>query len=154
MRSIPFIVLLLLCMSFVPSTRAETPATQPFALYVPPRDPEMDRLLEQRDKAQQKLDELLRSRPFDLKLRPVPSDQKPQGPIEHWSGPNRPALFHITPNVVEASPGRYVLHRDTPHVIPESFKFIDPLRDQLGAYYLVHRRATDVDLIDDRPKQK
>ena len=149
-------------MSFCPILRAEVPTTQPFTLYsIPPRDPkqeDMDRLLDQlklrgeRETPRNALPPFAPGiRNFNLNLRPLPAGSKPTGPIEQWAGTTRPALFHITPNVVEASPGHYVLHRDTPQVIPETFKAIDPLRDQLGAYRAVHR-ARDVDLIDDRPK--
>jgi hypothetical protein len=167
MKRLHFSLVVATIVSICPILRAEPPTTQPFTLYSqPPRNPkqdEMDRLLDElgkpRNDANAYRNGALRPAPplspftrgFNLNLTPLPAGTVPSRPVEHWTGSTRPALFHITPNVVQTSPGRYVLHCDTPQVIPESFKVIDLLPDQLGAYRAVHR-ARDVDLIDDRPK--
>src|SRR5438094_10588849 len=104
---IPLVVAI--AMTFCPILRAEVPTTQPFTLFsVPPRDPkqeDLDRLLDSLSKLRSERDALKNALPqiapglgnFNLNLKPLPTDTKPTGPIEHWSGPTRPALFHITP---------------------------------------------------------
>jgi hypothetical protein len=73
---------------------------------------------------------------FALNLKPLPPGSKPRGGIEQWSGFSRgimrPALMHITPNVVRSQAGQYMFHQDTPRIVRE-----------------VRR-----DLIDDRPRQR
>jgi hypothetical protein len=158
---IPLVVAI--AITFCPILRAEVPTTQPFTLYsVPPRDPkqeDLDRLLDQLSKLRGERDALKNALPqlapevrnFNLNLKPLPANSKPTGPIEQWAGSTRPALFHITPNVVETSPGHYTLHRDTPQVI-RGYELI-PMRETIGAYNRNQAPDRDLDLIDDRPKQ-
>jgi len=160
MRSIVLLVagLSLLC---VACARAEFPTTQPLTLQPQLHDPEieklystmreqqMDKLLEQREKLQQRLDALSKSRSFDITICPVPAGQKPQGEVEHWAGASRPALMHITPNVVETGPGHYMVHQDRPRIVVN--ETMDSLQDPARTYIRA-RSHQDLDLIDDRPQ--
>ena len=164
MRSI-VLAFAVLSLVFVLRAEAGVPTTQPFTLqpqtsdanlqplYSTPRDEQMQKLLEQRYKLQQKLDAYRQqSQPrFDITIRQFPPDTKPQGEIEHWSGVTRPALMHISPNIVQTFPGHYALHQDQPRIVQE--ELYNPLGDQIGAYRRVNPNQ-DLPLIDDRPKQQ
>ena len=130
----------------------KAPTTQPFTLYAPLRGDQnagnmnrlFDQLLRAQDKGlrEQSANGLLAPK-FSLNLQPLPPGSKPQGSIEQWSGFSggitRPALLHITPNVVRSPSGPYMLHQDTPRIVPEGIDGVGEVRH---------------DLIDDRPKQK
>jgi len=143
----------------------KVPSTQPFTLYTPPpRDQKLDdmnRLLDELQRARDKVKALKEQSSagvvapkLGLNFKPLPPGSKPEGNIEQWEWSvfsrqiTRPAVLHITPNVVQGRSGQYMLHQDTPRLVPQTLENGTPYRtDGRG-------EKRDLDLIDDRPKQK